>query len=269
MNILINLNGKPTETRCSTLFTLRDTMFSPDCIAILNGFQTCEDVPMKNGDSVCIINKHKLPPEDQLEAMISARHSPGVYDKMRSASVAVCGLGGLGSQIAMMLARTGVGHLKLIDFDIVEPSNLNRQNYFIRHLGMYKADAVCEQINDINPYIKTEGIVQKITEDNAVRLLEECSIICEAFDNPDDKAMLVQSVLENMPDSFIISGSGMAGYGSAGSIVTRRAMKNFYICGDGKSEAVPGNGLMSPRVAVCAGHQANMVLRLIMGIDEP
>ncbi len=265
----IFLNGSQTDTTCSTVFMLRDRLFSPDCITILNGFQTSDDLPLNNGDSVCIIKKDTLPPPDQLEAMMSARHTPGVYEKMKMASVAVCGLGGLGSQTAVMLARSGVGHLKLIDFDTVEPSNLNRQNYFIKHLGMYKADALCEEIKEINPYIKTEGIVQKITENNAADLLRGYNIICEAFDDPSAKAMLVQTVLENMPDCNIICGSGMAGFESSCSITTRRPMRRLYICGDGESEAGPGNGLMAPRVAVCAGHQANMVMRLILGIEEP
>lgn len=265
----IQLNGKTVETDCKTLFELRDRHFSPDCIAISNGFQTSQDMPLSEGDSVSIIKKGVMPSRDELESMMAARHTPAVHERVKKARVAVCGLGGLGSNIAVMLARTGGGFLKLIDFDIVEPSNLNRQNYYVKHLGMFKSDALCQQIGEINPFIETCGVTAKITRENAKELLNDCDIICEAFDDPAAKAMLTETVLSEMPEKKLVCGSGMAGFDSANSIQTRHIFKNLYMCGDSESEAKPGNGLMAPRVSVCAGHQANMILRLIMGIDEP
>lgn len=265
----IQLNGKTVETDCQTLFELRDRNFSPDCITICNGFQTSQDIPLSEGDSVSIIKKGVMPSRDELESMMAARHTPAVHERVKKARVAVCGLGGLGSNIAVMLARTGVGFLKLIDFDIVEPSNLNRQNYYVKHLGMFKSDALCQQIKEINPFIEACGVTAKITGENAKELLNDCDIICEAFDDPTAKAMLTETVLSEMPEKKLVCGSGMAGFDSANSIQTRHIFKNLYMCGDSESEAEPGNGLMAPRVSVCAGHQANMILRLIMGIDEP
>lgn len=265
----IKLNGKTAETGCKTLFELRDLNFSPDCIAICNGFQTSQDMPLNEDDSVNIIKKGVMPSRDELESMMAARHTPQVHERVKKAKVAVCGLGGLGSNIAVMLARTGVGFLKLIDFDIVEPSNLNRQNYYVKHLGMFKSDALCQQIKEINPFIETCGVTAKITRENAGELLNDCDIICEAFDNPEAKAMLTEAVLSEMPEKKLVCGSGMAGFESSNAIQTRRIMNNLYICGDCESEAKPGNGLMAPRVSVCAGHQANMILRLIMKNDEP
>lgn len=265
----IILNGKLFETQYSGLFEIRDKYFDSACITILNGFQTSDNLTVKDGDVINIIKKGVMPHKEELESLMAARHTPEVHGTVKKSRVAVCGLGGLGSNIAVMLARTGVGYLKLIDFDIVEPSNLNRQSYYVEHLGMYKTDALKEQIKKINPFIDVCCETVKITGENCAQLLNGCDIICEAFDNPETKAMLTETVLSVFPDKKLVCGSGMAGYESSNKIVTKKVMKNLYICGDGEAEARPGNGLMAPRVSVCAGHQANMILRLIMGNEEP
>ena len=168
-----------------------------------------------------------MPNQDELESMMMARHTPHVHNKVKKAKVGIAGLGGLGSNIAVMLARIGVGHLLLVDFDIIEPSNLNRQSYYVRHLGMPKAIALKEQIQEINPFIKIDTKLVKITEENVVELFEDCDIICEAFDKADQKSMLINSALSKLPESIIVSGSGMAGYDSSNTIQTRRPMKRF------------------------------------------
>lgn len=266
MNITIN----GTDREVPDGLRLQDAaarFCTPDCVTILNGFQTSDDVVLCNGDSVTLIQKGVLPPADVLEHMMVSRHSPKVHDAVRRATVGIAGLGGLGSNIAVMLARTGVGRLILSDFDIVEPSNLNRQCYSIRHLGMTKTDALAEQLREINPYITVETHCVRITENNAAELFRDCDIVCEAFDDPDCKSMLVSTLLDET-DAVIVSGSGMAGYGSANDIVTRRRFSRLYVCGDGVTAAQNGIGLMAPRAALCAAHQANAVLRLILG-EQP
>jgi len=101
-----------------------------------------------------------------------------------------------------------------------------------------------------------------------VEVFQEYEIVCEAFDNPKSKAMLVNTVLEKLPNSKIVSGSGMAGYESSNEIKTHRTMKNFYLCGDLENGVEAGFCLMAPRVQICAGHQANMITRLLLGIEE-
>lgn len=238
-------------------------------VIILNGFQTNDELELHDGDSITAIEKGVMPPEDVLEHMMAARHSPHVHERMKHACVGIAGLGGLGSNIAAMLARTGVGHLILVDFDTVEPSNLNRQNYFISHLGMSKATATAELLHKINPFIKIEHHNVRIDESNAVQLFSSCDIVCEAFDNPNCKAELVSTLLSETKHIRIVSGSGMAGYGSCNEIVTKKRMSRLYVCGDEKTSAANGVGLMAPRVSVCAGHQANMVLRLLLDIETP
>ena len=92
-------------------------------------------------------------------------------------------------------------------------------------------------------------------------------MICEAFDNAEAKAMLVNTVLESMPEKFLVAASGMAGFDSGNAITTRKVTKRFYVCGDGKSDVADGIGLVAPRVMLCAAHQALTVIRLILGLE--
>ena len=207
----------------------------------------------------------KIPDKIEIDNVLSMRHTKEVFEKLKNARVAVAGLGGLGSNIALMLARAGVGTLHLIDFDEVDLSNLNRQQYFISHLGMYKTDAIKDEISRINPYINVITDCVKVTDDNIDSLFKDDSVICEAFDNPDCKAMLVNHILETRKDAYIVAASGMAGTEKSNTIITRKITDRFYLCGDETSAAVNGNGLMSPRVTICAAHQANAILRIILG----
>ena len=268
MNIFIN--GKEFAVNCTTLNELRDKFHKNQekLITIFNGFQTYDDFKLKENDNVSFIIKGQMPDQDEFEALMCARHTPHVFEKVKKAHVAVAGLGGLGSNVAINLARTGVGHLHLIDFDIVEPSNLNRQQYKIKHLGMYKTEALKSEIKEINPFIEVTIDTEKVTPNNIQSLFADEDIICEAFDNPQAKAMIVNNVLERFPHKKLVSASGMAGFESSNTIITKRITDNFYLCGDGTTSAKIGCGLMAPRVSICAGHQANTILRLILGIKE-
>lgn len=264
----ITVNGKEMNLTCRTAFELRDQMGEQTDIVILNGFQIDKDCPISENDSLSIIRKGTMPNEEELESMMMARHTPHVHKKVKQGKVAIAGLGGLGSNIAVMLARIGVGQLFLVDFDIVEPSNLNRQSYYISHLGLPKTIALKKQLEEINPFIKIETKTVKITEDNVKELFCDYEILCEAFDKPDQKSMLINSALEQLPHIKIVSGSGMAGYESSNLIKTTNPMKRLYLCGDLENAAKVGRGLMAPRVNICAGHQANMILRLLIGIED-
>ena len=202
--------------------------------------------------------------KSELDRAFDARFAPEIKAKLQVAHVAVAGLGGLGSNIAVMLARSGVGHLKLVDFDKVDVTNLNRQMYGIPHLGRFKTDAVRDILADINPYLDIETVCVTVTPENAAELFRGWPIVCEAFDRPENKAMLVRTLLAECPQTTIVSGVGMAGYGDANAIRTTHPMRRLYVCGDGETAAGGMTGLMAPRVAVCAGHQANQVLQLIL-----
>lgn len=204
-----------------------------------------------------------IPTKEEWYQALIERHSESVQKRFASATVAICGLGGLGSNIAIALARAGVGKLILIDFDKVDITNLHRQQYKATQIGMNKTDALRDNLLEIAPYVVLETYSVCITEENAVGLLENADIICEAFDDAECKAMLTNLVLEEMPEKFLIVASGMAGMGSANTIQTRRALKRVYLCGDEESDVQSTGGLVSSRVMLCAAHQAHTVLRIL------
>ena len=206
---------------------------------------------------------------DTFRAALVARHGTARQAKFESARVAVCGLGGLGSNVAIALARAGVGHLHLMDFDRVEPSNLNRQQYTAAQVGLPKADALRENIAAINPYCDVAAETLRITPESIPALFAADDIVCEAFDRADQKAMLVSGVLEAFPQKPVVAASGMAGLESANAIKTVRVSKRLYVCGDRTADVADGKGLYGARVLVCAAHQATMILRLIDGAEEP
>ena len=210
----------------------------------------------------------KMLTKEEIKAALEERHSPEIQEKLSAGRVAIAGLGGLGSNVAYALARIGVGHLRLIDFDVVDITNLNRQQYFMEHIGMPKTEALESLLKKINPYLDIRTDCVRVTEDNIKELFGEWDIVCEAFDDPDAKAMLVNGILEHFPEKKLVSASGMAGFGSSNTIVTRKVTDNFYLCGDRVSAPEYGRGLMAPRVAICAAHEANMITRLILGEED-
>lgn len=215
------------------------------------------------------LQAHPIPSREVMREALNIRHGEELQNKISAARVAVCGLGGLGSNIAIALARAGVGHLHLIDFDRVDLTNLNRQQYAVGQLGQYKTDALRETLSLVSPYCDVTCDTIQVTEENLPDLLKTENYICEAFDRAEAKAMLVSGVLEHFPEKYLVAGSGLAGLGSANTIQTRRVSQRFYLCGDGTSDSSVGLGLVASRVLVCAAHEANMILRLIAGETEP
>ena len=209
-----------------------------------------------------------IPTKKEMRQILEARHGKVLQEKLSNATVAVCGLGGLGSNIAVALARAGIGKLLLIDFDRVDISNLHRQQYKASQIGRYKTEALAENLKEIAPYLLVELHTVKLEEKNIERLLSGADIICEAFDDAEEKAMLVNGVLEKFPEKYLIAASGMAGLGSANDIRTRQVMKRFYLCGDEVSDIEGEQGLISSRVMLCAAHQAHAVLQILAGVQE-
>lgn len=258
----IHLNEQTIEVAPNTtLFQLRDQKKSCADVLVYNGAAVSEDVTLVEGDCINLIQRGEIPPANELEAVMAARHTPGVHEKIKNATVGIAGLGGLGSAIAVALARIGVGRLILADFDIVEPSNLNRQQYFIDQLGQTKSDALETNLRRINPYVQYDSHRVRVTPENMSTIFGEVDVMVEAFDRADQKAMLLQS-FKGAP---IVAASGMAGHGSGETIGVRKMGNNIYIVGDLETGAAPGCGLMAPRVGIAAHMQANVVLRLLLG----
>lgn len=206
---------------------------------------------------------NNYPSKADIDATLILRHGQKLFEKLACSKVAICGLGGLGSNIAIALARAGVGHLHLIDFDIVTLSNIHRQQYFLNQIGTKKTEAMKNIIKEINPYIDVTFDSIKLDETNSLEILKEDTYICEAFDDAAYKAMLTNLILENYPDKYLVAASGMAGIGDANSIVTRKITDKFYLCGDGVTDIKDGMGLVASRVMICASHQAHKIVQII------
>ena len=204
---------------------------------------------------------------DLKEEDLLKRNVKGISEKLKKAKVCILGLGGLGSNAAVLLARVGVGYLKLVDFDIVEASNLNRQQYRISHIGMKKTEAIKTIIKEINPFVEVETLDIKVDRENILSIVGDVEIVVEAFDRAETKAMAIEELLIN-GDKILVSASGMAGIGSANEIITRKVRDNFYLIGDNYSDYEEYSGIMSTRVMICAAHQANIVLRIILGEEK-
>ncbi len=237
-------------------------------VCILNGFPASGETVLTDGDEIFLIRRGEVPTEEELESLMAARHTPGVHSRLKQGTVGIAGVGGLGSAVAVALARIGVGRLVIADFDVVEPSNLNRQQYFIDQIGRYKVDALAENLKRINPYVTVDAHCLQVSPANIRSLFSGCRVVIEAFDRADMKAMLVNSILEMMPHCTVVAASGLAGYGPNNTIATRRVSRRLYLVGDGTSEAAPGNGLMAPRVGIAACHQANQAVRILLGEEE-
>ena len=192
------------------------------------------------------------------------RNLKGIAKKLKKVEVCILGLGGLGSNVAVLLARAWIGSLKLVDFDTVEASNLNRQQYRISHIGMKKTEAIKTIIKEINPFVEVETLDIKVNRENIHSIVGDIEIVVEAFDRAETKAMAIEELLTNK-NKIVVSASGMAGLGSANEIITRKIKDNFYLIGDNYSDYEEYSGIMSSRVMLCAAHQANIVLRLILG----
>jgi len=207
----------------------------------------------------------QLPSRQELHEALASRQGEELQAKLEAAAVAVCGLGGLGSNIAIALARAGVGKLLLIDFDRVDITNLNRQQYRIDQIGLLKAKALRDNLATIAPYCNVTIDTARLTPENIPGKLAGWPIICEAFDQAEAKAMLLDTVTENFPDAWLVSGVGMAGLASANLIRTRRLGRRLVLCGDGTSGTENGTALLGARVLVCAAHEATAVIRIIAG----
>ena len=186
-----------------------------------------------------------------------------VRDVLKNYTVVIAGVGGLGSNCGVALARIGIGRLVVADYDVVELSNLNRQYYFYDQIGMPKVEAFKDNIYKIDKQIKVDVYNVKLSKENILAIYKDVDIMVEAFDKAEMKLMLIEEVLMNMSDKYIISGSGLAGWGNNDTITTKQYDK-LIICGDGITEVNDDNPPLAPRVGIVANMQANIVVELIM-----
>lgn len=266
MRIFVNEQAREVPPGIG-LAALRDQVAPGADLMIRNGFPVEEDCELEAEDRVVLIRRGQMPEPEELEALLMARHTPGVHERVKRSSVGIAGVGGLGSSIAVALTRCGIGRLVLADFDVVEPSNLNRQQYFVDQIGLPKVEALQANLARINPYVEVAVHNRRLHPENIAAIFGEVDAMVEAFDRAEQKAMLTEVFLQRVPGVPLVAASGMAGFGPANTIVTRRAGTRLFLVGDGIAAARAGQGLMAPRVGVAAHHQANAVLRLLLGED--
>ena len=185
-------------------------------------------------------------------------------EKMKKATVGIAGLGGLGSTVAVALARTGVGKLIIADFDRVEKSNLNRQHYFIDQIGQYKTDALAANLQRINPDVKVVSHKLMLNKENIPHIFADACLVAECFDESRQKKMIVETVLTKMKDVPIVTVSGLAGYGKSNEITTKRLSDRLILIGDQTSGTDKGLPLTAARVWLAASHQANAIVEVLL-----
>lgn len=214
------------------------------------------------------VSPDTIPGKNELDAALIERHSKEIHSKLQRASVAVMGLGGLGSAVAVALARIGVGKLVLADYDVVELSNLNRQYYFLDQVGQYKTEALKQNLARINPYLSVDLLTRRLSEEMIPGLFGKVDVLVECFDDPGMKAAGLRSALTALLGVVgYVGASGVAGYGDNNTIRTRKLKDHVYLVGDFESAAEDGLSLMAPRVGIAAHQQANQVVRILLGVD--
>jgi sulfur carrier protein ThiS adenylyltransferase len=192
--------------------------------------------------------------------------SPGELSRVRSLRIGIAGAGGLGSNCAWMLVRSGFSNFVIVDHDVVDASNLNRQFFFLRQIGMSKVAALRDNLLDINPDANIQAVQALITPENVATLFADCDVIVEAFDAASAKRMIVETYLPT--GKFLVAASGLAGYGDADRIVTRRVRDNFAVVGDMASAATDQCPPLAPCVTVAAAKQADLVLEFALRRQE-
>ncbi|MDO9556360.1 MAG: sulfur carrier protein ThiS adenylyltransferase ThiF [Coriobacteriia bacterium] len=188
--------------------------------------------------------------------------------KLGHKRIGIVGCGGLGSNAAWMLVRSGIGSLVLADHDLVEESNLDRQFFFRDQIGLPKTEALATNLTRIDPAVRLELFQAHIDEQNFAEIFSGIDLLIEAVDSAHDKAMLVAVSSELLPGVPIVSASGLAGYGSTNDIITRHLMGNLWMVGDLVSEVSAEHPLFASRVCVAAGHEAHMAIRILLGYPE-
>lgn len=181
--------------------------------------------------------------------------------------VGIAGAGGLGSNCAVALARSGVGTLVVADYDKVELRNLNRQYYFTGQAGMMKVTALRDTISAISPSATVITYAERLNKDNIPGIFAGCDVIVEAFDSAEMKEIIAEVVQLRMKGVPLVMGSGMAGFGNNDTIRYRKIDDMLYICGDENTVSDEDNPPMAPRVGIVANMQANTVIEILMQMD--
>lgn len=183
---------------------------------------------------------------------------------LESVRVGIAGAGGLGSNCAMHLVRSGVKHLTIVDFDVVNESNLNRQFFFRDQIGQKKVEAIKANLLRIEPDADIRAVDMRLDASSAREVFADCGIVVEAFDAVDAKVMLVSAFASS--GKKLVTASGLAGWGRSNAMRVRK-MGRIVAIGDGETSVGDGAAPVSPRVGIAAAMEANAVVSLLLGCE--
>lgn len=200
---------------------------------------------------------------NQFEKAMAAILGESTLAKIQRLKIGIAGAGGLGSNCARFLVGSGFKIFKIVDFDRVEYSNLNRQFYFAHQVGRLKVESLEENLLQINPELEIEVLPLKIEQKNVACMFEDCDAVVEALDRPEDKRLVVDTYLDS--GKLVVAASGLAGWGRIDRIATRQLGKNLFIVGDLISEVTVDCPPLAPGVNAAAAKQADVVLSFFFG----
>ena len=186
-----------------------------------------------------------------------------IEERLSNKCVGIAGAGGLGSNCAVALARTGVGKLVIADFDTVSAQNLNRQFYFIDQIGMKKVDALYDNLIRIRPYTAIVIHSVRVTPQNMKLLFIHCDVVVEAFDKAEEKEWFIKEMFRQFPHVPLVVASGLAGYGSLEMLKVVH-QGNLTVCGDGTSEVTEHTPPLAPRVGITAFMEADVAINILI-----
>ena len=195
------------------------------------------------------------------------KKSEKVKKKLKNSTVGIAGLGGLGSNAAISLARAGVGKFVLVDFDKVEEKNLDRQYYFLDQVGKLKVDATKDNIKKISTNVNVKTFNMKLIKGSMEKPFKDVDVVIEALDSAETKAAFIEEILTKLKDKPIVAASGVAGYGHSDRIVTKK-LGNLCMCYDELAKSSDDDILMAPRVILMANWEANLVIEILLGEDK-
>jgi sulfur carrier protein ThiS adenylyltransferase len=193
--------------------------------------------------------------------------SEKIRKKLKNSAVGIAGVGGLGSNAAVSLARAGIGRLVLVDYDRVDESNLTRQYFFRDQVGKVKVEALKDNILRINPWIKVEIFNQRLVKGSMDDPFHDVDVVVEALDKAETKAAFIEEIMLKLPDKPLVACSGVAGYGHIERIEVKH-IGNLHMVQDEQARSSDDDILLAPRVCLMANWEANLVLDILLGEDK-
>ncbi len=237
-------------------------------VLVLNGMVSNPDVLLEDGDICYLVKQGEIPTPMEMAHNLNVKHGKITQKKLSESKVGIMGLGGLGSAAAVSLVKIGVGKLIISDYDVVVLSNIHRQHYFIDQIGVKKTKALKKTLLRINPFVAVTTVDTKLCAQSIPKIFADVDVLIECFDNPKMKATALRTALTKLPETGYVGASGMAGFNSGNTIVSRQVRPGVFIIGDNESDSATIGSLLAPRVGIAAHHQAHQAVRILLNFEQ-